>query len=76
MERIVRTLLSHPSMLTAVALENRRAGPTHRNDRKCKEVKEVNSGITWKILKKKKKKKTEGCHEDVWKDMEGSPLSK
>lgn len=39
MERIVRTLLSHPSTLTAVALEKRSAGPTHRRDRKYNEVK-------------------------------------
>jgi hypothetical protein len=32
-ERIDRTLLSHPSILIAVALEKISAGPTHNIDR-------------------------------------------
>lgn len=32
-ETIVRTLLSHPSILTAVALEKSSAGPTHNRER-------------------------------------------
>lgn len=44
-ERIVLTFPSQPSMLIAVAVEKRRAGPTHKSDLKYASVKELKTRI-------------------------------
>lgn len=40
-DRIVRTTLSHPRIPITAEVESRRAGPSHKMDLKCYDVKEV-----------------------------------
>lgn len=77
-ERIVLTFPSQPSTLTAVAVEKRSAGPTHKRDLKWLEVKGTKTGLCSpnnSLNQRLHKESINFQHQDVVKDIEGSPLS-